>query len=140
MQPIIAKSAGGLKVRIDTDSHVIVSDEPVDQGGAGEGPNPYDLLLASLGSCTVMTILMYARRKEWDVGEITVALTHESIHAQDCEDCESTQGKVTRIHREVGFTGDLTDEQRERLLEIAGHCPVSRALTREIMIVDSLAK
>ena len=82
-----------------------------------------------------MTIALYARRKEWAVGEITVRLGHTRIHAADCAECETKEGKLDRIEREISFTGALTDEQRQRLLEIAERCPVHRTLTGTIEII-----
>ena len=81
-----------------------------------------------------MTIALYARRKAWEIGEITVRLSHTRIHAEDCAECETKEGKLDRIDRELSFTGALTDEQRSRLLEIAERCPVHRTLTSEIDI------
>jgi putative redox protein len=81
-----------------------------------------------------MTIALYARRKQWEIGEVTVRLAHSRIHAADCAECETKEGKLDRIESEISFTGALTDEQRTRLLEIAERCPVHRTLTSEISI------
>lgn len=103
-------------------------------GGTDTGPSPYDLLLAALGSCTAMTVGMYARRKELPLEKVRVALRHAKIHATDCEDCETKIGKIDRIEMDLHFTGALSDEQRAKLVEIAGKCPVHRTLKSEIEI------
>lgn len=115
-------------------SHRLAADEPVAFGGTDTGASPYDLLLAALGSCTSMTIGLYARRKNWPLQNVTVSLRHSKIHAVDCAECETKKGKIDRIDREIQLTGSLTDEQRARLMEIADLCPVHRTLTSEINI------
>jgi putative redox protein len=114
--------------------HRLLADEPVSAGGNGSGPNPYDYLLASLGACTSMTIRLYADLKKLPLRHVSVRLTHDKIHAADCENCETKEGKIDRIDREVTLEGDLTAEQRARLMEIADKCPVHRTLTSEIDI------
>lgn len=123
---------------IDAGSHRFVADEPVALGGRDTGPNPYDLLLAALGSCTSMTISLYARRKQWPLEEVRVRLTHSRIHAADCENCETQVGLLDRIDRGIALLGELSDEQRARLLEIANKCPVHRTLISEIDVRTSL--
>jgi putative redox protein len=114
--------------------HRLAADEPVADGGTGTGPNPYDLLLAALGSCTSMTIGMYARRKQWPLESVRVRLRHSKIHAEDCENCETKVGKIDQIERDVELVGALDEDQRARLLDIANKCPVHRTLTSEIAI------
>lgn len=114
-----------------------VTDEPAGAGGEGTGPDPYALLLAALGSCVSMTVTLYARRKNWPVERVTVRLRQQRIHAKDCAECsENAEGFVHRIEREVEVVGDLTEEQRARLQEIAHKCPVHRTLTSEIVVTD----
>ncbi len=103
-------------------------------GGADLGPSPYDLLLASLGACTSMTLRMYAKQKEWDLGRITIRLRHHRIYAEDCMDCENKQGWLDRIVREIEVGGNLADEQKKRLHAIAESCPIHRTLRSAVDI------
>jgi uncharacterized OsmC-like protein/pimeloyl-ACP methyl ester carboxylesterase len=114
--------------------HRYLADEPVSVGGNGSGPSPYEYLLAALGACTSMTIRLYADLKKIPLSRIAVALRHDKIHAADCADCETREGKIDRIEREVTLEGDLTVEQRAKLMEIADKCPVHRTLHSEIDI------
>ena len=123
---------------ITTDGHSVVCDEPVAGGGDGLGPSPYELLLGALGSCTAMTVLMYARRKGWDVTECSVHLTHDRIHAEDSENAESGTRRVDVINRDISLHGHLSDEQRARLLEIAQKCPVHKTIMSEPKVFDSI--
>ena len=125
---------GKFAQEIRTGRHMMVADEPVEVGGGGTGPGPYEFLLAALGSCTSMTIRMYAARKNWPLQRVSVLLRHSRVHAQDCADCETKVGLVDRIERDITLEGQLTDEQRARLMEIADKCPVHRTLTSEISI------
>jgi len=103
------------------------------------GPNPYELLIAALGACTGTTLRMYANRKRRPLGEVRVQLMDGKVHAEDCLGCEMKEGSVDQIQREIVFMGDLTDEQRQRLLDIANKCPVHRTLASEIRIETQLA-
>ena len=118
--------------------HASVADEPEADGGDDLGPSPYELLLWALGSCTAMTVLMYARRKGWDVAEVSVHLSHDRVHAKDCEECEEETGKVELVRRDISLRGNLSEEQKERLLEIAARCPVHKTLTAGPKIVDRI--
>lgn len=111
------------------------ADEPVSLGGADSGPTPYDFLLAGLGACTSMTIRMYADRKKLPLDTVSVTLAHEKIHAEDCAACATTEGRMDRITRDIGLTGDLTADERRKLIEIANKCPVHRTLESEVSIV-----
>ncbi len=115
-------------------SHRYLADEPTSVGGNGSGPSPYEYLLAGLGACTSMTIRLYADLKKIPLGHVSVLLKHDKIHAIDCENCETREGKIDRIEREIRLEGDLSAEQRARLLEIADKCPVHRTLHGEIDI------
>jgi len=114
--------------------HHLVADEPAAVGGADSGPTPYDLLLAGLGACTAITVRMYADRKGWRLRRTTVRLRHRRIHATDCAGCETRTGQLDHIVREMQFEGELTDEQRARLLDIAERCPVHRTLHSEVLV------
>ena len=131
---IVNGNATGFAQKIQIGPHQLVADEPVSYGGTDTGASPYDLLLAALGSCTSMTIGLYARKRGWPLDDITVSLRHERIHARDCDDCETKEGKVNRIWRDIHLAGALTDEQRAKLMEIADKCPVHQTLTSEINI------
>jgi putative redox protein len=136
---VVYGAATGFAQEISIGAHRLRGDEPTLAGGTDTGPAPYDLLLASLGSCTSMTVSMYARRKQWPLEAVTVRLRHSRIYAKDCTECETKDGMLDRIEREIALTGPLTDEQRTRLLEIASRCPVHRTLTSEIKIDSRLA-
>ena len=131
---VVQGSAAGFAQEIVAGSHHLKSDEPLADGGTDTGPSPYDLLLAALGSCTSMTVAMYARRKGWPLDRVTVDLRHRKIHAEDCADCETRVGMLDRIERDIRLSGSLTAEQRAKLMEIADKCPVHRTLTSEINI------
>ncbi len=126
------------RVSINADGHPLQGDEPEHYGGTDTGPSPYDLLSAALASCTVMTLNMYARRKRLPLANVRVDVQHGKIHAQDCMECESDTGKIDRFERLIHLEGELSPEQRERLLEIADRCPVHRTLHGEINILSKL--
>lgn len=123
---------------INVGRHWLRSDEPPSVGGDDSGPSPYQLLSASLGACTSMTMRMYAEHKKWSVGKISVRVHHKKIHAKDCAECEKKEGKVDRIEREIRVEGNLTDEQRQRLLEIADKCPVDRTLHAPVVVTSRM--
>jgi putative redox protein len=134
-QEVVVRSAAeGFRQDVESGTHRIVVDEPVALGGTDAGPTPYVLLLAALGACTAMTLRLYARNKGWPLETVEVRLSHDKIHAKDCATCETKEGRLDRIEREVIVGGPLTDEQRKRLGEIADRCPVHRTLTSEIHI------
>jgi putative redox protein len=118
--------------------HSLVADEPIQMGGTDQGPTPFDLLVAALGSCTSMTLRQHADQKGWPLKATTVRLKHEKIHASDCESCEIKESMLDRIEREIEIEGPLDDEQKNRLLQIADRCPVYRALTSAVQIQTRL--
>ena len=131
-------AANGFVQEIEAGGHQLRSDEPVSVGGTDTGPTPYDLLLAALGSCTSMTVGMYARRKQWPLTRVTVRLSHSRVHGRDCAVCDTEEAMLTVIDRDVEFDGPLSVEQRERLLAIANRCPVHLTLTSRIDIRTTL--
>jgi uncharacterized OsmC-like protein len=135
---IVRGRASGYAQEILAGRHRLHADEPVFAGGGDTGPSPYEFLLAALGACTSITIGMYARRKAWPLEEVTVHLRHSKIHAIDCAECETKEGMLDRIERDIQLSGPITDEQRARLLEIANKCPVHRTLTSEVQITTRM--
>jgi len=132
---MVTETGGGkFQQTITVGPHRLVADEPVAAGGLDSGPGPYDLLLAALGACTSMTLRLYADHKKLPLERVSVTLSHQKIYAQDCEECETKEGKIDRIDRTITITGNLNDEQRARLMEIADKCPVHRTLHSEINI------
>jgi putative redox protein len=125
------------KTIIETGNHQLIADEP---GPLGQdlGPNPYDFLLAALGACVTITLRMYADRKGWDLEEVHVHLEQSRIYAKDCLDCDSEDGFVHIIEKNLKFIGDLTEEQKHRLLEISDKCPVNKTLSNEVKITTSI--
>ena len=124
------------QTRIDTGDLALIADEPVDAGGDGLGPNPYELLLAALGHCTVLTILLYARRKGWPVAGVSVRANHERVVVSEEIEGELIRKKTERIVQEITLQGDLDEDQRVRLIEIAGKCPVHRTITGDLEILE----
>jgi uncharacterized OsmC-like protein len=137
---IVARSAGGLKVEISAGPHLFVSDEPAPVG-EDAGPSPYDLLLAALAACTVITLHMYAQRKGWALHSVETRLSTRKVHAADFETCEDDpNARIDLIERELVLRGELDAEQRARLIEIADRCPVHRSLTGEIVVETRMAE
>ena len=131
---VVRGKASGFLQEIVSGRFHLQADEPVSVGGTDAAPTPYDYLLAGLGACASMTVGLYARRKQWPLQEITVSLHHSRIHATDCSECETKNGMLDRIEAEVELSGPLTPEQRSKLMELAGKCPVHRTLKSEIDI------
>jgi putative redox protein len=137
---IVEETGGGrFMQRVVVGRHELTADEPKSVGGNDSGPGPYDYLLAGLGACTSMTIRMYADRKEWPLEGVSVRLRHKKIHAEDCAECETREGRVDWIDRDITLEGPLDGDQKARLLEIADKCPVHRTLHSETMVVSRIA-
>lgn len=129
------ETAGGKFAQwVRTPTHQFIADEPVSFGGRDDGPTPYDLLLASLGTCTSMTIQMYAERKKWPLESVRIDLEHTRNHNADCVDCDKDGAQIQALDRAIELAGDLTQEQRDRLMEIADRCPVHRTLEGDLHI------
>lgn len=140
MEVIVRESSQGKYTQeIIAGDHVLTADEPIAAGGNDLGPSPYDFLLAALGTCTSMTIRAYADFKNIPVDKIVVKLTNKKIYIEDCKDCENNNSRIDHIDRVIELSGNLTQEQREKLLEIANKCPVHRTLTSKIEIATKLA-
>ena len=130
----------GYTTEIQAGAHGLLADESEEVGGDDFGPSPYQYLSAALGACTAMTLQMYARRKKWDLKEVEVHINHGKKYVDDCMACETKEMKIDHFEREIELEGDLTDEQINRLLEIADRCPVHRTLNKEIRIITTLKK
>jgi putative redox protein len=137
---VVVSETSGLTQSIMTHQHEFNADEPSSLGGNGRGPAPYELLMASLGACTSMTLRMYARRKGWSLDSIKVTLKHTRIDADDCTTCETADGKIDRFEKEIVVAGDLSADQVARLGEIADRCPVHRTLTHEKLIETNITR
>jgi putative redox protein len=124
----------GYVTDIRVNRHSLTADEPAAAGGQDRGPSPYDLLIAALGACTTMTLRMYADRKQIPLEAVVVRLRHEKIHAADCRDCDTREGRIDRIERDIELQGDLDAKTRQRMREIADKCPVHRTLQGEIVV------
>jgi uncharacterized OsmC-like protein len=132
----------GFRTQITAGQHQLIADEPKEAGGTDEGPSPYELLLAALGACTAMTLKMYVERKQLPVTDVEVLLTFDRIHIDDCESCVKEERlndqEIQHISRLIYVTGDVTEEQKERLLYIAGRCPVHVTLHSNPHVEDAL--
>lgn len=124
---------------IKTGRHALTADEPESVGGSDFGPSPYQLVASGLAACTAMTLRMYSARKAWDLGEVYVHVTHDKVHAEDCQNCESPGSKVDKFVRQIELIGELDAEQKQKLLEIANKCPVHRTLEANAIIETALA-
>lgn len=137
---VVAETGEGRFTEVLLDGrHRLLADEPVAQGGGDSGPNPYELLLMALGSCTAMTLRLYAERKGWPLARVVVRLSHDKRHVEDAGECEGKPRLLDHIERTIELEGALEPEQRQRLLEIANRCPVHRTLTASVAITTRLA-
>jgi putative redox protein len=133
--------AGVFQQDVIAAGHRLLADEPADVGGLGSGPSPYDYLAAALGACTSMTLRMYATRKKLDLGPITVDVSHGKVHAEDCVDCaEGRKGRIDRFERTISVAGPLPADLDDKLVEIAGKCPVHRTLEASSTVVTRISR
>ncbi|MCB0019244.1 MAG: alpha/beta fold hydrolase [Anaerolineales bacterium] len=137
---VAVRTADGYYTEVYAQGHNLIADESIKSGGTDQGPDPYGFLLGGLGACTSITLRMYADRKGWPLESIVVRLSHEKIRAQDCEECETKEGRVDRITRDLILNGPLDEEQLARLVEIADRCPVHRTLRSETVIKTNLVR
>ena len=126
-----------LQHQVIADPHSFIVDEPMGEGD-GLGPNPYDLLLSSLGACTAMTLLLYAERKKIPVETISIELDHQRTYRDDCVDCTEEERRLEIISRRITIRGAVTEEQKKRLMEIANKCPVHRTIQSRPTIQDAM--
>ncbi len=134
----VRNSAGAYYTEIKAGGHNLIADEPEKLGGSNLGSSPYDLLMAALGSCTAITLRMYADRKQWHLDEVNIYLNHQKVHAADCESCPERTGSIDHVERIIELSGHLNPSQRQRLLEIAERCPVHQSLNQPVHITTSL--
>lgn len=139
MGSVMVRSESGLRQEVTAGRHTLVADEPQAAGGTDTGPDPYALLLAALGTCTAMTLRLYAGRKKWPLGEIRVELSHSRDYAEDCAGCDHPGTQVERITRTIVLSGPLDAEQVARLAEIARRCPVHKTLTGGVQVSDEVS-
>jgi len=136
--PVVARAATSFRTEVEAGKHRLIIDEPVEAGGADEGPTPYDYLCSALGGCTAMTMHVIAKRENIPLEGSEISITSDRMYAKDCADCTSTTGYIHRFDVRITLRGNLTDAQRERLLSVAKRCPVAKTLTSEIRIEESL--
>jgi uncharacterized OsmC-like protein len=131
--------ATGYRTDITVQQHTLIADEPVQDGGTDQGPTPYDFIAGALGACTAITLRMYADRKGWPLRGVVVHLRHGRSYGEDDRNCENAPVRMDQIDRAIELHGDLSDEQRTRLLQIADKCPVHRTLDAGVKITTTLA-
>ena len=138
MPPVIVRSGESLRNEIEAGAHHFIADEPLSAGGSDSGPTPYDLLSAALGACTSMTLKVVAKRENIPLEGVEVTVENDRMYAKDCADCLTKEGYIHHFTVTIKLIGDLTPAQRERMLSIAGRCPVNKALRFEIRIDEKL--
>lgn len=138
MGAVTVRSQNSFRVEIEAGGHKLVADEPASAGGTDAGPTPYDYLSAALGACTSMTLHFLAKRDSIPLEGVEVSITNDRMYAKDCADCQSRNGYIHRFDVQIRLHGNLTPEQRQKLLSAAKKCPVYKTLTNEIRIEEKL--
>ncbi|HEY6843850.1 MAG TPA: OsmC family protein [Thermoanaerobaculia bacterium] len=136
--PVVVRADKSFRNEITAGHHRIVADEPVTAGGGDSGPTPYDILSAALGACTSMTMRVIADREKIPLDGVEITVLNDRMNAADCVDCTTTAGYIHRFDIRIKLLGNLSDEQRQRMLSVAKRCPVAKTLTSEIKIDESL--
>ena len=131
---VVRSTPTNWRVNILAGAHELYADEPASLGGSDSGPDPYALLLGSLGACTAMTVRMYAQRKKWPLETVIVKLSHSASHEEDCLNCEEQDVGIPSIHVRLELEGALDDAMTERLRAVSQRCPVKQTLERGIAI------
>jgi putative redox protein len=134
MNVLVESTSPEFLANISAGRHELQADEPVSAGGQDLGPNPYELLLAALGACKVITMRMYAKRKHWPLQGVQIKLSHEKVHAEDCVNCESAASLIDQVGVEIKLQGELSAQQRQILLAMAEKCPIHRTLSSRVQI------
>ena len=128
----------GFRTELSARGFALAADEPASVGGTETAPTPYDLVGLALGACTAMTLRMYAGRKKLPLEGVHVAVTHDKVHADDCDVCATSEVGLDRLTRTVTVSGGLTEADRAKLLEIADKCPVHRTLENGLRVETRL--
>lgn len=138
---VVARIGGsGYRTELLANGHPLVADEPVSAGGTNAGPSPYELLSSALAACTTMTLRMYADRKGWPLEAVEARVHHGKVYCDDCTKPDDRRSRIDRFDRELLLEGQLDNEKRQRLLEIADRCPVHRTLHSEVRVVTTLVE
>ena len=137
---VVEGPSSGFRAQVSVDHHRFTIDEPIPVGGTDAGPSPYEMLLAALGSCTAMTLRLYADKKRWPLTRAVVKLKHHKVHAKDCVDCEVKLAKIDVIDRVLVLEGPLDEAQRAKLLEMAERCPVHQTMRSSIQVNTTLGQ
>ncbi len=135
MHKVTLSNVSGYKTELSARGHSILSDEPLDANGTDTGMNPYELLLSAIGACKAITMRMYAERKGLPLEDVSIELVHEKIPAEECENSDAKTGKIDKISIKVDIKGDLSEEQKARILEIGEKCPVQKTVLSDVKIV-----
>jgi putative redox protein len=124
--------------KVSVGDHVLLADEPADFGGSDTGPNPQEYLMAALGACASITTQMYAKRKQWNLQSVHIDVAYDQLLAADNTASGAAIGMAGQFEMEISLVGDLSEEQRNRLFEVANRCPIHRILTSSATIQSRL--